>query len=361
MKFFSVARLLAVLSAAAFLVSCQTGRTPVTPEPGAAGQTPRALPLSATSAPINPVDTAISRVVRDVSPAVVGIETLTRGNEGLVTAIGSGVIVHETGYVLTNHHVAGTAEHIQLVFSDGSRKVARRLWSDAALDLAMLKIEGVHQSARLARSQDIVVGETVVAIGTPLTLQFQHTVTSGIVSAVNRMLNVPSGADKGESFLENLIQHDASINPGNSGGPLLNLSGEVIGINTVKVTQAEGIGFAVPVDIARVILDHFIADGEYVTPYVGVFAIDGDMALYYDDSLIVKEGLVVINVDPEGPAAEAGIAQGDVLLFADNAVMDTMLDLRIAVMRHKVGETTELTVRRDGREYQAHVTLTKVP
>ena len=189
------------------------------------------------------------------------------GEAVAIKGIGSGVVVHPFGYILTNDHVAGgNPSSISVVFSDGTELEGRTLWSDPTLDLAMAKVEAENDLvyAPLGNSEDLAIGETVVAIGTPLALQFQHTVTSGIISGLNRTVKIPTNL--GENFMEDLVQTDASINPGNSGGPLVNIRGEVIGINTVKVTRAEGIGFAIPIDVAMPIIRHFVEEGEFVTP-----------------------------------------------------------------------------------------------
>ena len=297
-----------------------------------------------------------TQVAARVSPAVVGIATVLVGASGAMAGLGTGVIVSEDGYILTNHHVAGQASRIDVIFSDGSRARAQTLWSDTALDLAVLKVDGRHQPATLASSADVLVGETVVAIGTPLTLQFQHTVTVGVVSAVNRVLSLPS-ENGSYAFLEDLIQHDASINPGNSGGPLCNLRGEVVGINTIKVSEAEGIGFAVPVDIARIILAHFIRDGRFEMPYAGIFAVDAAMARFSDETVELPVGLVVMALDPDGPAARAGLAPGDVLVAADGEELYTLLDFKCAQARRKPGETMRMTYERAGKPFTALLTL----
>lgn len=194
--------------------------------------------------------------------------------------------------------------------------------------------------------EDVRVGEQVVAIGTPLALQFQHTVTGGIVSALNRTLQVPSG--RSTAFMEQLIQTDVAINPGNSGGPLLNQRGEVIGIVTVRVEEAAGIGFAIPIDIARPIVEHFLADGSYVTPKMGAYLFDSEIARYYDANSTMTTGLYVIDVEPGSAAQSAGIQTGDILLRADGRECKTLLDLRYVLFSHKVGETLELEVQRGG-------------
>ncbi len=292
----------------------------------------------------------LQAVAEALSPCVVGIAVREKGQ---LTGIGSGVIAHEDGYVLTNCHVARLGTELTLVFQDGTRGQAELLWGDGALDLAVLKTEGKYPAAELGSARDARVGETVLCIGTPLTLQFQHTVTHGIVSALDRSLQVPALSDEGESsFLEGLIQTDASINPGNSGGPLLDLQGRVLGIITMKVDEAAGIGFAIPIDIARPILDHFVKDGSYETPYLGLYAFDAEIARFLEENVDMEQGLYVTKVSPGGPAEKAGLLPGDILLYADGRELAVMLDLRYAIYSHVAGETLRLEVLREGRRLE---------
>ena len=238
--------LLAVLCALAALFAC-------TKENSAPSPTPEPVTIRQQAAGETE---SLADMVARLSPSVVGIATRQNGQQG----IGSGVIVSADGYILTNHHVAAEGAEVTLIFADGTKELASAVWSSQALDLAIVKArEGSYPAAAMGSVEDVRVGEQVVAIGTPLALQFQHTVTGGIVSALNRTLQVPSG--RSTAFMEQLIQTDVAINPGNAGGPLLNQRGEVIGIVTVRVEEAAGIGFAIPIDIARPIVEHFLADG----------------------------------------------------------------------------------------------------
>lgn len=325
--------LLAVLCALAALFAC-------TRENSAPSPTPEPVTIRQQAA--GEAESLADMVAR-LSPSVVGIATRQNGQQG----IGSGVIVSADGYILTNHHVAAEGAEVTLIFADGTKELASAVWSSQALDLAIVKAKGdSYPAAAMGSVEDVRVGEQVVAIGTPLALQFQHTVTGGIVSALNRTLQVPSG--RNTAFMEQLIQTDVAINPGNSGGPLLNQRGEVIGIVTVRVEEAAGIGFAIPIDIARPIVEHFLADGSYVTPKMGAYLFDSEIARYYDANSTMTTGLYVIDVEPGSAAQSAGIQTGDILLRADGRECKTLLDLRYVLFSHRVGETLELEVQRNG-------------
>lgn len=305
----------------------------------------------------------IPSVVQKVSPAVVGLAVTTTQQTELggqtVEGLGTGVFVDSRGYILTNNHVAGNASQIDVVLQDGTRIPGRTIWSDKALDLAVVKAEGgPFPAAEMGTSQGLRVGDTVIAIGTPLTLNFQHTVTSGIVSALRRTLKVPT--DDGLSFMEELIQTDAPINPGNSGGPLCDLQGKVVGINTLKVTEAEGIGFAIPIEVAKPIVGMVETDSNYATPYLGLYAIDAEIARYYGQSGITS-GILLIESDPDGPAYAAGLRKGDLITHMDGTAVDTVLMMRQIIYSHKAGDSIKVRWERATQTGEAAVTLAKKP
>ena len=305
----------------------------------------------------------IPAVVERISPAVVGLAVTTSQSTEFgrqaVEGLGSGVVVDGQGYILTNNHVAGQALQIDVVLADGSMRPGKLVWTDKALDLAVVKAEGgPYPAAEMGTSQGLRVGDTVITIGTPLTLNFQHTVTGGIVSALRRTLKVTT--DDGLSFMEELIQTDAPINPGNSGGPLCDMGGRVVGINTLKVSEAEGIGFAIPIEIAKPIVERIKAEGSYDTPYLGLYAIDAEIARYYGQEGITG-GILVINLDAEGPAREAGLRKGDLITHMDGNPVSTVLGMRQVIYSHKAGESIPIRWERDGKANEAPVTLAKKP
>ena len=310
----------------------------------------------------------IAKVTADVISSVVGIST-SRYVAGdayqqgkLVEGIGSGVVIDSRGYVLTNDHVAGgDPDSLTVIFHDGKERAGQTVWSDPAIDLAIVKINGndTYDAAILGVSADLKIGQTVLAIGTPLGLQFQHTVTAGIVSALNRTVQVPT--EMGENYMEDLIQTDASINPGNSGGPLIGLNGTVVGINTLKVNTAEGIGFAIPIDVAAPVVDHIRRDGTYETPYLGVVGYDKEIACYYKQCEDLMSGVYVGELDPRGPAAKSGVRKGDVITRIDGGPVTKMWEMRKAVYSHKVGEEMTLSIHRDGIDQDVAVKLENKP
>ena len=347
-KKWTAAALLLALAAAAS--GCQQSLPPLPTADSTATQAPSGASQTSIFSGMGSSD--VSDVVERVSPCVVGLAVQVKkanimGGESLVEGIGTGVIVDRSGYILTNHHVAGSAENITVVFEDGSKVPGETIWSDRALDLAVVKCEGgPYPAVELGTVESLKVGNPVVAIGTPLDLAFQHTVTAGVVSAKNRTLQVPT--QEGLSFMEELIQTDAPINPGNSGGPLCDSQGKVVGINTVKVTEAEGLGFAIPIDICLPIVREIVETGSFVTPYMGLFTIDQEIARYYDVEM--SQGICAMNVDTNGPAYQGGLRQGDCIVRVNGQEVSTVLALRRMIYETGIGGELRIEYLRDGAE-----------
>lgn len=286
-------------------------------------------------------------VAKTASPGVVGISVLRVDSGSIFDRntperwnVGSGVIATQDGYIITNHHVAGGKnKRIVVSLVDGRNVDGVTKWSDPVLDLAIVKVnlEGLP-TIPLGDSKSIQVGEPAIAIGNPLGLQFQRTVTSGIISALNRTIRIDN------NYMEDLIQTDASINPGNSGGPLLNYRGEVIGINTIKVTQAEAIGFAVPINVIKPILKQMTdSNSEFEEPYMGIFAYDREAIPYLDNNFKLDSGIYVVSVDHEGPAYMSGIREGCIITKVDGKEIYTMMDLRCYIYSKKPGDVINIT------------------
>ncbi|MEJ2137453.1 MAG: DegQ family serine endoprotease [Desulfofustis sp.] len=262
---------------------------------------------------------------------------------------GSGVIISEDGYILSNNHVVEGAKEVSVTLANEKEYPAEVVGLDPKTDLAVLKIKAPNDlpKATLGNSESLKVGDWVVAIGNPFGLN--HTVTSGIVSAKGRVI----GAGPYDDF----IQTDASINPGNSGGPLFNMKGEVVGINTAIIPQGQGIGFAIPVNTAKPLIPQLVEHGEITRGYLGVNiqTITADLA----KALEVEEqrGALVSDVGADSPAEKAGIERGDIIIDFDGHIIKDSHDLPAKVAATPVGEKVELTVLRDGKEKQLTVTV----
>lgn len=292
---------------------------------------------------------SVVELINEARSAVVGIYVeLYNGY-----AIGSGVAIEEGGYILTNYHVIEDARSISLYFADKTIGSAEYLWGDPGLDLAIIKSSKNLPYLPTTSVENVSVAEEIYALGTPLTLQFKHTVTKGIVSAKDRVLEVESS--NGTSFLQSLIQHDASINPGNSGGALINARGEVIGINTLKATEGEGIGFAIPIDVGRAVVDRISENRYYKEPYLGVFGFDSEIAEIYGEALTTK-GVYVVSVS--GPSSDK-FQKGDVIISVNGKEISNILDLRIAMFGLNSGENVVFGFMRDGKVCQIDVKLGK--
>jgi len=289
-------------------------------------------------------------VAASASPGVVGISvqradngSLFDGNAAEKWGLGSGVIVSKDGYIVTNHHVAGGRnKRIIVSLADGRNVDGTTLWSDPVLDLAIVKINADNLTpVPLGDATKLKVGEPAIAIGNPFGLQFQRSVTSGVISGLNRTIQVEvNGAP---NYMEDLIQTDAGINPGNSGGPLLNSRGEVVGINTIKVSTAEAIGFAIPINVAVPIISHYVDDGEFVEPYMGLFAYDKEVIPFVEQSFNLDKGIYVADVDKKGPAHKAGIKEGCIITQADGIEINTMMQLRCYIYSKKPGDVINVT------------------
>jgi len=293
---------------------------------------------------------------------VVGVTTKETYNTWLgketSQGVGSGVIVNSNGYILTNSHVVGdgNADEIKVSLIDGTIEQAEVLWNDSVLDLAIIKINRNNLSfAEFGESDDLMVGEPVIAIGNPMSLDLDRTVTNGIISGLNRSLLIDN------TIIKPLIQTNATINPGNSGGPLLNAKGEVIGINTAKMTSAEGLGFSIPINIALPILDQIINNGSaggYIgIKYVSLVEYEQRMGLDLD----ANHGIMVLEIVEDSPSQKAGIEKGDVIIKIDETKIEDQTDLIRKLYEYKSGDIINVTYIRDNKEYKTELKLTEKP
>lgn len=290
-------------------------------------------------------------IAQDVTPAVVGISAVYRNSE----SVGSGVALSSNGYILTNDHVVNGASSITVYYANKTSGSANLIWTDPAMDIAIIKATIDMPYLSIGDSNSLLTGGDVIAIGTPLTLQFKQTITKGIISALDRTIEVDN-EDGSTSYLQNLIQHDASLNPGNSGGPLINSMGQVIGINTLKVAEAEGLGFAIPIEVVVPVLNKIIQNGSYKTPYLGLFGLDSSIASFYGRT-VEEKGVYVVNLDSSGPSSKAGLKIGDIIKRINTHDVNTMLDLRSKIYNYNVGDSITITYSRNGEENKAQLTL----
>ncbi len=289
------------------------------------------------------------RVAKTSTDGVVGItvervaqSSLFDQNRQTEVGFGSGVVVSPDGYILTNNHVAGgKSNRIVVSFADGRNVDGEVVWADPVVDLAAVKVNLTGlTSLPLGDATKLEVGEPAIAIGNPLGLEFQRTVTSGIISALNRTISIET--QNGSNYMEDLIQTDASINPGNSGGPLLNSSGEVIGINTVKVSAAEGMGFAIPINISKPVVEKLVSTGACKEPYLGLFAYDRSVIPQIDGVTGAPDGVYVAHVDEGGPAFRGGIRKGCIIRQVDDIEIDTMMQLREYINSKNPGDSIRI-------------------
>ena len=312
----------------------------------------------------NNEDITITQMLATATDSVVGISKLkNNGNtifseDGITQmGIGSGVIISESGYILTNEHVSGQKNSTCYVtMEDGNNYNAIVVWSDSNLDLSIIKINmKCINYAKLGDSNLVKVGESVYAIGNPIGFEFQKTVTSGIISALNRTITFKE--DEKEVYMSNLIQTDATINPGNSGGPLINNNGEIIGINTVKITSAEGIGFAVPINVVKPIIKKLENEGKFEEASIGIFAYDKNVIPYLNSNIKFDTGIYVAQISLDSSAYRSGLQIGDVITKIDNTALEKMCDLREYIYEKNVGDNVDLTVLRNNKEVEIKVKL----
>lgn len=312
----------------------------------------------------------ISEIVENVNNAVVGISRvkntgstifLTDGSTSL--GLGTGFIVTDNGYIVTNQHVSGDKNGTCYVtLEDGRNFNAVVVWADSDLDLSIIKINTTNLPyLELADSDNIKVAQTVYAIGNPIGFEFQRTVTSGIISGLNRTIKIED--DDKTYYMEDLIQTDATINPGNSGGPLIDVNGKVLGVNSVKITSAEGIGFAVPINILKPIIEKLKDDGEFKAATLGIFAYDESMIPYINQELgtnySLNNGIYVESVIRNSPADNAGIIKGDIILEIDGIELNKMSTLRQYIYGKNIGDKVRIKYLRNRRESDIEIVLAK--
>src|SRR5919199_1207278 len=295
----------------------------------------------------------IIEAVEKVAKSVVNIASVRMVQDQLfrvfpIEGVGSGIIIDSKGLILTNNHVVDKANNLKITLKDGNIFNGKVIGTDEVSDLAVVKVESTEAlpQAQLGNSDDLKIGQIVIAIGNPFGLTGGPTVTAGIVSSLNRMIQFEKGT------LE-LIQTDAAINPGNSGGPLINTRGEVIAINTAKMPYAHGIGFAVPISIAKSVMMELIQNGRVINrPWIGIsyIKITRQLAVYY--RLPTTEGVLIAQVEPNSPADDAGLRKGDIIEKVDGKRIDDTQEISLKIRKKNINDKLMLTINRYGRHFE---------
>ena len=351
--------LVAGFAASLLLAGCAGAKTA---KPEAAAKLPE-VTLPANSARMTP----IVQAAKKVGPAVVGISNksvvkvrdffFNRIFEKEQEGFGSGVIYKADGYIVTNHHVVENAKELMVYLADGRTASAKMIGSDSITDLAVIKIDLKDlPTAEFGDSDTLMVGEPAIAIGNPMGLEFRGSVTAGVVSALNRHVQI------GESDVA-LVQTDAAISPGNSGGALVNADGEVIGINSRKIVTngAEGLGFAIPANTVKHIVADLEKGGKVKRPYLGVYLMDKEQLKQTQLDIDMKDGVLIAKIAPDSAVAKAGLKPMDIITKLNGQKVSNSAELRSKLFEHSVGETVTLTVLVRGEEKEFKVTLQERP
>ncbi len=309
---------------------------------------------------------AVIAAVDKVTPAVVTIQTSGGGFLGGASGTGSGFIFDERGFILTNKHVVEGSQELLVILNDGRRFPGTVYGIDTLTDLAIVTIEADGlPTGPVGVSAGLEPGQLAIAIGNPL--GYENTVTTGVVSGLGRQITASDARQTSAETLNNLIQTDAAINPGNSGGPLVNSAGQVIGINTAVSTDAQGLGFAIPIDVAKPIMGQALAGEPLVRPWIGVYYIPVTPAIAEEQDLPVDYGALIGTtggeqaVFPGSPAEAAGLQVGDVIVAINGEQITVDTDLSMLIVPHEPGETITLRVLRDNSATEIEVTLGELP
>jgi S1-C subfamily serine protease len=302
-----------------------------------------------------------TKAVEKISPSVVNIVTKRimghdRFNTYEFQGAGSGVIMNPEGYILTNNHVVEQTKKVDVYLCDGEKYEGTVIGTDPSTDIAVIKINGDNfYSGEFGNSDTLRPGQIAIAIGNSLGLSGGPSVTIGVISAIRR--NIPS--ERG--VLENMIQTDAAINPGNSGGPLIDSDGNIIGINNAIIPFAHGIGFAIPINVAKDVANELITYGRVTRPWLGILGVDINptLASYYQ--LASDEGALIVQINEESPADKAGLKPGDIIIEIEGKRMNGMEDVRHTIWKRKTGENITLKILRKHRQIKGTLTLAQNP
>ena len=312
--------------------------------------------------PISTDENLIVNAIEKVSKSVVNIASVRMVKDQLlrifpVEGVGSGVIIDKKGYILTNYHVIDKADKLKITTTDGNFFDGFVVGTDKVTDLAIVRIESkeAFSFAELGNSEDLRIGQIVIAIGNPFGLSGGPTVTAGIISSLNRNLQFENG-------IMELIQTDAAINPGNSGGPLIDTNGKVIGINTAKIPYAQGMGFAIPINVAKTIQLDLIEKGQVTNrPWMGIstIKITRQLARYY--GLPTGEGVLVAEVQQNSPASLADLRKGDIIESLDGKRITDPMQISSSIQKKNVKDKVAVRINRYGRQFDREIELLSRP
>lgn len=296
--------------------------------------------------------------------SVVGISKLEQNGTSIFLGdfesklgLGSGIVLTDNGYILTNQHVVGNKySNCYVTLENGKSFSGSVLWTDSNIDLAIVKIMANDLDyINLGDSDKISLAEEVYAIGNPIGIEFQRTVTKGIISGINRTIKLNENEE--ECYMEDLIQTDATINQGNSGGPLINKDGELIGINTVKIAEAEGIGFAVPINIVKPILERLVKNGKFEEAYLGIYGYDKEVIPYLESNLNIESGVYIASIQADGPLFNKELIVGDIIVKIDDIEINKMNDLKKYIYTKFPGDKVKLQIKREDKDFFVEVQL----
>lgn len=321
---------------------------------------------SQTTQAVESKDKTIEDIIEEVNHSVVGISKIKDMGSSIFTedgieklGLGTGIIASSNGYIITNKHVSGDKySSCYVTLENGNTYDATVVWADATLDLSIVKInlEGLT-TIKLGDSNSVKAGQSVYAIGNPIGYEFERTVTSGIISAKSRTLKFTENGE--EVLMTDLIQTDATINPGNSGGPLINTNGEVIGINSLKIDSAEGIGFAVPINVIKPIIEKYSTTGNFEEPSIGISGYDKNIIPYIDKTFKLDSGVYIDNVTINSSAANSGLVKGDIILKIDDKLIYTMNDIKEYIYTKNPGDIIKIEYKRGNNTNTVNLTLGK--
>lgn len=305
-----------------------------------------------------------TKIIEKASEATVGISKLKNNGTSIflnnstnLLSLGTGIMISDNGYILTNQHVAGNKyNRCYVMIGNGREYEGEVLWSDSDIDLAILKINIKNAKfMRLGDSEKIKIGEKVFAIGNPIGYEFQKTVTSGIISGLSRTVKIQE--DDKVSYMECMIQTDATINNGNSGGPLINENGEVIGVTTIKLADSEGMGFASPINVVKPIIEKIQSDGYFKESYMGIYGYDKDIIPYISNNISIKNGIYIAEIKEDSILKNTEIRVGDIILEIDGVELKSMNDLKEYIYTKEPGEKVVLKIKNEISEKNIEVIL----